>query len=124
MKLLMAPHNERMRLLNKNVQINLRRGFVATPVVGTMLPKPGHHKARICRLTVVVNVGGGPRWGQAELKSGLTPLIAARVGAASFSNDWRKRVGERWSGCSFRQWLRSEQMKRGLPPITVTYRTT
>ena len=23
-----------------------------------------------------------------------------------------------------RQWLRSEQMKRGLPPITVTYRTT
>jgi hypothetical protein len=95
MKLLMAPHNERMRLLNKNLEINLRRVFVATPLVGTMLPKPGHHKARISRLTVVVNVGGGPRWGQAELKSALPPVIAPRVRAAPFGNDWRKRVGER-----------------------------
>ena len=48
---------------------------------------------------VMVNVGGGPRpfapWGQAELKSALPPVITVRVGAAPFSNDWRKPVGAR-----------------------------
>jgi hypothetical protein len=91
----MPPHNERITHLNKTVEINLRRVFVATPSVGTMLPKPGHHNARISGLSIVVNVGGGPRWGQAELKSALPPVIAPRVRAAPFGNDWRKRVGER-----------------------------